>query len=414
MAERVGHVAIIGNGIAGLSAAGAVRERDSRCRITLIGEENALTYSRPMLTKAALRGFDAARFTLFDEDWYAARRIDLKLGCRVTDIDPDARILSLSDGTSFEYDRCILAVGASCLIPPIPGREKDRVFGIRDIESIMNIRGAMASARRVVIIGGGVIGMEMAWELKRAGCSLTILELAPALMGRFLDEEFSQLLKDRLRASGIDVRTGIQIETVTGDDRVEGVRLTNGEFFAAEMVIISCGIRPNTETAARAGCTVNRGIVVNERMETDVSGIFACGDCVELPGFNPGVWTAAEAQGSVAGANAVGARVSFEPAPGGVLINGFGSYIFALGDAGRNPDCDYEILNFDSAGTKDSSFFVNDEMRTFQGREKYFFSEGRLVGGLLTGDPEAPEILKPGIEQRMRKDAFLKSRRGLG
>ena len=151
-------VLIIGGGAAGLSAAAAVRARNPFCDIVILSAEDHLSYGRPMLTKAALRGFDASAFTVFDEDWYLTHRMDFRKNIAAMAIDPVSAEVTLSDGSVLSYDRCIIATGAECFIPPIPGRELKRVFGIRDLKSIRAIRSALTTARKVVVIGGGISG----------------------------------------------------------------------------------------------------------------------------------------------------------------------------------------------------------------------------------------------------------------
>jgi NAD(P)H-nitrite reductase large subunit len=413
-------VLIIGGGAAGVSAAAAVRARNPVCDIIILSAEDQLSYSRPMLTKAALRGFDASAFTVFDEVWYLKHRIEFRKGISVAAIKPDSSEALLSDGSSISYDRCIIATGADCFIPPIPGRGLKRVFGIRDLKSTQAIRSALTTARKVVVIGGGVIGLEMAWEIKRAGCELTILELAPTLMGRLLDEQSAIDLADQLRRNGVVVRTGIKIEAIyaaatagTGapDDCVAGVRLADGTDFEADMVVVSCGIAPNTNLAKAVGCAVNRGILVNNYMETNVPGIYACGDCAEQENSSAGLWQTAVSQGSVAGAVAAGERKACLPEPAGLLMHGFGTCLYALGDAGKNPDLDYEVLE---CVNPDPKMFVVNDIQRQPGTARYFFVEDQLVGGVLMGNLLSMANLKKGIAEGLGRVGFKALKEGGG
>ena len=230
----------------------------------------------------------------------------------------------------------------------------------------------MKSTEKAVVIGGGVLGLEAAWELKKAGLEVTVLEMAPSLMGRQLDESFGEQLKIIASKAGVVIRTGVNVEAIEGDGHVSGVRLKTGEVVAAGMVIVSAGIRANIELAKKMGLETKKGVVVNERMETSVSGIYACGDCAQYHDGNYGIWPEAVEQGKTAGANAAGDSLEYTPVPAALTFHGMNTALFAAGDNGRNPNLYYKTVEFRDMG--------KEQYR------KYYFLNNRMSGVILMGD----------------------------
>lgn len=210
---------ILGNGAAGLSAAKAIRERDKTGSVLMISNEPYSTYNRPMLTKSLIADLSAQQIAVEPDSWYEENRIYQMLGQEVVDIDTHQKEVILSDGTKCKYTKLIYALGSECFIPPIPGADKPQVVAIRRLADTEKIASLLPSVKDVVVIGGGVLGLEAAWELKKSGCSVTVLELAPQIMGRQLDMAASQLLMEISKDCGITIHTGVQIASIQGDPR---------------------------------------------------------------------------------------------------------------------------------------------------------------------------------------------------
>ena len=240
---------ILGNGAAGLNAAKAIRERDKTGSITMISGEEYRTYNRPMLTKSLMADLEIDQIQVEAEKWYEDNRIFQVLGRKVVSVDTKEKEVLLSDGIKLKYTKLIYALGSECFIPPIPGHEKAQVAAIRTLEDTRRISAMLPDTKQAVVIGGGVLGLEAAWELKKAGCAVTVLELAPMLMGRQLDANAGDMLKYIAECAGIQIHTGVQIAEITGEDRVTGVKLGTGEVIPAQLVIVSCGVRANTTVA---------------------------------------------------------------------------------------------------------------------------------------------------------------------
>ena len=178
---------ILGNGAAGFQAAKAIRERDLTASVLMISNEPYSAYNRPMLTKSIMAGLKADQIAIESDAWYKENNIIQILGREVTEIDTNQREIGLGDGTRLRYTKLIYAMGSECFIPPIPGADKEQVVAIRRLSDTQKIEGLLPQVKNVVVIGGGVLGLEAAWELRKAKCKVTVLEIAPPLLGRQLD-----------------------------------------------------------------------------------------------------------------------------------------------------------------------------------------------------------------------------------
>lgn len=377
---------ILGNGAAGLSAAKAIRERDKTGSVIMISNEAYPTYNRPMLTKSMVAELDAKEILVEPEAWYQENNIHLLLEKEVTGIHTDKKEITLSDGTALKYTKLIYALGSECFVPPIPGTDKPEVVAIRRMSDIEKIEAMLYRVQNVVVIGGGVLGLEAAWELKKARKQVVVLEAAPQIMGRQLDEGASQMLTDISRSNGIDIHAGVQIASIEGESSVTGVKLADGREFPAELVIVSAGVRANVGAAKNAGLDINRGIVVNADMSTSDENIFACGDCAEYEGINYAIWPQALEQGKVAGANAAGDALTYTTVSAGLSFHGMNTGLYAIGDNGKNPNLIYRTVEFKDMGRKQY--------------EKYYFLNNRLCGAILIGDTSKMAFVTEAVEQK--------------
>lgn len=377
---------ILGNGAAGLSAAKAIRERDKTGSVIMISNEAYPTYNRPMLTKSMVAELDAKEILVEPEAWYQENNIHLLLEKEVTGIHTDKKEITLSDGTALKYTKLIYALGSECFVPPIPGTDKPEVVAIRRMSDIEKIEAMLYRVQNVVVIGGGVLGLEAAWELKKSRKQVVVLEAAPQIMGRQLDEGASQMLTDISRSNGIDIHAGVQIASIEGESSVTGVKLADGREFPAELVIVSAGVRANVGAAKNAGLDINRGIVVNADMSTSDENIFACGDCAEYEGINYAIWPQALEQGKVAGANAAGDALTYTTVSAGLSFHGMNTGLYAIGDNGKNPNLIYRTVKFKDMGRKQY--------------EKYYFLNNRLCGAILIGDTSKMAFVTEAVEQK--------------
>jgi 3-phenylpropionate/trans-cinnamate dioxygenase ferredoxin reductase subunit len=271
---------IVGASLAGAKAAEALRGEGFEGRITLIGEESELPYERPPLSKEYLMG-KAERQTVFvhDSDWYRDHEVELRLGTRISSIDRGGHLVTTEPGEEIGYDRLLLTTGASPRTLPIPGADGPNVLYLRRVEDSDRLRDRLAGSRRLVVIGGGWIGLEAAAAARAAGVEVTVLEGQELPLLRVLGPECARLFADLHRRQGVDLRLGVQVEAVVREDGGPSrVRLGGGEEVTADTVLVGIGARPNTELAEAAGIEVSNGVVVDQALKTADPDILAAGD----------------------------------------------------------------------------------------------------------------------------------------
>ena len=384
---------ILGNGAAGVNAATAIRERNETCSIVMVSNENVLPYNRPMLTKSLIAKFNKDQIAIHDEAWYKKHNITNILGREVTNIDPEEKEVTFKDGIKLHYDKCIYALGSKCFIPPIVGIDREGVTAIRSISDTSKIIELLPKVKNAVVIGGGVLGLEAASELSKAKCKVTVLELSDKLMGRQLDDEGGKFLEGIIKDTGIDIKLATKINEIEGETSVTGVRINDDEVIKAQLVIIACGIRANTKIAQEAGAHINRAINVNEKMETNIQDIYACGDCAEYNGINYAIWPQAVEMGKVAGANAAGDSMKYDGVDGALTFNGMNTSLYAIGDNGKNPKIKYKTVEFKDPNKKTYT--------------KYYFANNRLCGAILIGDTsKIVKVTQDVNENRLFNDMF--------
>lgn len=379
---------ILGSGPAAVNAAEAVRKRDSTGNIIILTEEKVLPYNRPMLTKNMFIEPQEDKFAIHDQKWYDDRNIQLIMGKRVKSIDTDAKEITTEDGLTFSYDKCIYTLGAHFFIPPFRGRDAENVTGIRSIGDIEKLSSYRGPDKKAGVIGGGVTGLEAAWELRKAGFDTYVFDAAPSLMANKLDPAASGLLTDIFESEGVHIVTSADTEACEDGK----IKLKDGREFDADLVIVSCGVRANKAIAEEAGVKTDRAVIVNERMETSASGLYAAGDCAEFEGVNYALWPEASRQGEVAGANAAGdVSVTFKGEAYGMTMDVANTMLYSIGIAsGDRPE-----------KTKE---FLDKEKKTLK---KYFFIGDKLCGATLIGDiTDMSEVNEMVAEGRSYSEMF--------
>ena len=294
---------IIGGGIAACEAAAAARKADGTAKITMLSAESVPPYRRPALSAMFGELPPDRRFYIKMPEFYAENRIDLVLDAEAVEIDRKAGTVTVADNRKFDYDRLVIATGGRARLPQLPGVGDSRVMTLRSYRDLLEIRRRLdAGAKNVVVIGGGVLGLELADSLIARGCRVTVLEAAPMLMAGRLDSEAAgQLLAKLSAVPGLEISVASPAEAILP----EGVS-ARGRIHPADLVLFSAGMIPNCEIAAAAGVACGRGITVDDTMRSSDPEIFAAGDAAELDGRIFGLFLPARSMGSVAGANAVG------------------------------------------------------------------------------------------------------------
>ncbi|HEX4807870.1 MAG TPA: nitrite reductase large subunit NirB, partial [Bryobacteraceae bacterium] len=275
---------VIGNGMAGIACVEHILKQHPEFEITVFGDEPHPNYNRILLSMVLAGEKSADEIVLNDIEWYRSNGIHTRLGVRIARIDRAARTVIDDEGGATPYDKLILALGSSPFVPPIPGVDKENVHVFRTLD---DTRALLAKARKglkTVVIGGGLLGLEAARGLQVRGCDVTVIHLMDSLMERQLDATGGEFLKRRIESLGIQVLLRRQTAALLGNGHVDGLRFATGEELEADLVVIAVGIKPNTALAREAGLQVNRGIVVDDFMQTSDPCVFAVGECTEHRG----------------------------------------------------------------------------------------------------------------------------------
>ena len=226
-------------------------------------------------------------------------------------------------------------------------------------------------AQNAVVIGGGVLGLEAAWELRKAKLNVTVLEGAPVLMAGKVDPETVRILTDVAKQKGIEIKVGVKIDEISGAEHVDGV-VADGEKIAADLVLVSTGVRANIGIAKDAGLVTDRAVIVDKNMASSVEGIYAAGDCAQFDGANITIWPVASEMGRIAGANAAGEALVYEPDVNGMSFHGMGTSLFSIGDIGTKEGVSYKTVE------------IKDDKK--QTLEKIWFRNNIISGAVLVGD----------------------------
>jgi NADPH-dependent 2,4-dienoyl-CoA reductase/sulfur reductase-like enzyme len=314
---------IVGAGHAGGRAALTLRAEGYRGRLILIGDESHPPYERPPLSKGLLQGtVELAGCSLCDHAQLAELEIEHLAGNPVKNLDPQQHRLQLADGSWLQYARLLLATGGRARRLPSVPEHLANVLYLRTHDEALALRASLQSGTRLVIIGGGFIGLEVAATARALGCTVTLLEAGPRLAGRVLPERLSSVLLELHRSQGVDVRLNVAIETVQGTTRAEAVQLVDGQLLPCDLIVVGIGMQPNTELAVAAGLEVGQGIRVDAQLRTSAPDIFAAGDVCEFRLYPQGVfqrqetWRNAETQGRHAALNLLGGELHYEVIPG--------------------------------------------------------------------------------------------------
>lgn len=384
---------ILGGGTAALNAAKAIRLRNELAEITMISEEAELPYDRPQLTKRLFGAISNGAIASEGSQWYEENKINLLLNSKVERIDTEQKQILLADGSVYPYDKCIYALGAHSFVPPFKGKDLPEVVSIRSIADAEQVNRLAERAKTAVVIGGGVLGLEAAWELHKIGLQVTVLEAAPVLMAGKIDQETAKMLIDIGAKKGISIRTGVQIAEISGTDHVDGVLLADGTKAPADLVIVSTGVRANIELAEAAGVKTDRAVIVDAQMQTSVQDIYAAGDCAAFAGKNIALWPVAAEMGRIAGANAAGEALTYIPEDGGLNFHGMDTALFAIGDVGADADKHYKVVE------------IRDDYK--QTLERVYFYHDMLCGAVLLGDTSRMMKLSEAVkEKKTFQDVF--------
>jgi nitrite reductase (NADH) large subunit len=362
---------IVGNGMAAARLVDELAKSAlGRYAIAVIGEEPRLAYNRVLLS-SVLAGETASHdIELKPAAWWRDRGVTLKYGCRATEIDVGRRELKLDGEESIGFSRLVLATGSVPLRLNVPGSELAGVHTFRDSRDVDLLVTLAGRKRPVVVIGGGLLGLEAAYGLAKSGAPVTLLHLMDRLMERQLDAPAATVLKTLVERKGIGIVLNADTARIHGERRVEGVELADGRRIEAEAVVFAAGIRPNVALARDAGLAVNRGVVVDDALQTSAADIFALGECAEHRGICYGLVEPAYEQARVLALHLAGREVAYQGSVVATNLKVSGVSVFSAGDF---------------LGAEGSESIVLSDARRGTSR-KLVIAEGRLTGAVLIGD----------------------------
>ncbi|QIE43723.1 FAD-dependent oxidoreductase (plasmid) [Rhodobacteraceae bacterium SC52] len=358
------HIAVIGAGQAGSSLCAKLRDLGFDGTITLIGEEPALPYQRPPLSKKYMLGDMALeRMFLRPDAFYADRDIALRLGTRATALDTDAKQITLSDGSSLNFDMLALTTGAPPLrLPSAIGGDLPGVYTMRTLADADALAGECTPGRHMLVIGGGYIGLEAAAVAASRGLAVTLVEQAPRILARVAAPETATWFRNLHASHGVTIIEGTGVASLTNEDgHVSGAVLADGRKIAADFVVVGIGIRPGTDLAQDAGLAIDNGIAVDALGQTSASGVFAAGDCASFP-YKGGRLRLESVPNAIEHAEATAAAMLGGTDPY-VAKPWFWSdqYDVKLQIAGLNTGYDNVVVR-DDAGARSHWYFGNDQL----------------------------------------------------
>jgi nitrite reductase (NADH) large subunit len=362
---------IVGNGMAAARLVDELAKKAlGRYAIAVIGEEPRLAYNRVLLS-SVLAGETASHdIELRPASWWRDRGVTLKYGCVATEIDVGRRELKIAGEQSVAFSKLVLATGSAPLRLNVPGAGLAGVHTFRDSRDVDLLLTLAAQNKRVVVVGGGLLGLEAAYGLAKAGVPVTLIHLMDRLMERQLDAPAAELLKTLVERKGIKVLLNANTARLLGETSVEGVELTDGRKIDADAVIFATGIRPNVALAKDGGISVNRGIVIDDHLKTSTADIFALGECAEHRGICYGLVEPAYEQARVLAQHLAGGTACYSGSVVATNLKVSGVAVFSAGDFIAADGAETIVLNDARHGTY----------------KKLVVANGRLTGAVLVGD----------------------------
>jgi nitrite reductase (NADH) large subunit len=362
---------IVGNGMAAARLVDELAKAAlGRYAIAVIGDEPRLAYNRVLLS-SVLAGETASHdIELRPASWWRDRGVTLKYGCVATEIDVGRREIKIANEESIGFSRLVLATGSTPLRLNVPGADLAGVHTFRDGRDVDLLLTLAAQRKRVVVVGGGLLGLEAAYGLAKAGASVTLLHLMDRLMERQLDAPAAELLKSLVERKGIKILLNANTARIHGEARIEGIELTDGRRIDADAVIFAAGIRPNIALAKEAGIPVGRGIVVDDHLQTGAPDIFAIGECAEHRGICYGLVEPAYEQARVLARHLAGHAAAYRGSTVATNLKVSGVSVFSAGDFTGAEGSEAIVLNDVRRGTY----------------KKLVIADGRLIGAVLVGD----------------------------
>ncbi|MES2752683.1 MAG: FAD-dependent oxidoreductase [Pseudomonadota bacterium] len=364
---------VIGNGMAAARFAEEMAKRAlGRYAIAVIGDEPRLAYNRVLLSSVLAGETTSQEIELKSAAWWRDRGVTVTYGCAATAIDLAQRTVQLADGASVGFSKLVIATGSTPLRLTVPGADLPGVHTFRDSRDVDRLLKLADAKTRVVVVGGGLLGLEAAYGLAKAGAKVTLIHLMDSLMERQLDAPAAALLKQLVEQKGIEILLGANTKQVLGSEHVQGIELADGRTIAAEAVIFAAGIRPNVALAKAAGVPVNRGIVVDDQLRTGSADVYALGECAEHGGTCYGLVEPAYEQARVLADHLADGSSGYSGSVMATNLKVSGVSVFSAGDFQGAADTELLLFNDARRGTY----------------KKLVVKDGVLAGAVLVGDTQ--------------------------
>jgi nitrite reductase (NADH) large subunit len=362
---------IIGNGMATVRLIEEIsRHALGRYAIAVIGEEPRLAYNRVLLSAVLAGEVSHGEIELKSARWWRDHGVTLICGHSATAVDTDVRRVRLANGATLPFSKLVLATGSRALRLNVPGMNLPGVLTFRDLTDVAAIETAAQTYKTAIVIGGGLLGLEAAYGLAKAGLSVSVVHLMDRLMERQLDARASAMLQAAVEARGIAVHLNAETTAIEGKERVRALALKDGSKIGADLVVVAAGIQPNVGLARTASLEVNRGIVVDDRLQTSKAGIYAIGECAEHNGICYGLVEPAYEQARVLAAHLANDEARYRGSVPATNLKVSGVNVFSAGDFLGAPGTEQIVLSDPGIGTY----------------KKLVVAGGRLVGAVLFGD----------------------------
>ena len=384
---------IIGNSVAAIGAIRGIRKVDVEGHITVLSRENHTAYGRPLISYLLGGTVTEKRMPYLPADFYEKHKVNLLLGAEVVAVESKASKVKLASGETIPYDKLLIATGGDPFVPPIEGMSgKEKVFTFTTWDDAAKLKGIADDINRVVVIGGGLIGLKAAEGLNQIDKQVTIVELADRILSAAFDRTAGRIVAKKMKANGIEVMTEDTVVRIDGEgSEITGVTLRSGDFIPCDTVIVAIGVRPAASFLKGSGIEVNRGVVVSDAMETSVPGVFSAGDVAEARDFFTGnknpmpIWPDAYIQGDVAGITMAGGAIGYQ---GGLAMNSIELFKVPTISMGiTNPEAGdrYEVL-------------------TYRDTENYQYRKMVLENGVLVGAVMVSNVDRAGIFAGLIRD----------
>ena len=381
---------IIGNGIAALAAAKEIRKNDEEGSIIMVTNESSHTYYRVKLTEYISKDFEDDDLLVSKKEWYDEKNVKVMLSKIVEKIDVENQTIRLDDSEEIKYEKLLIATGSRPFIPPINGKFKEGVFALRSLKDLHYIKDYLKNCDDVSVIGGGLLGLEAAWSLKQLGKDVSIVEFAPYLLPRQLDKDIANKLEQKLSELGFKIFLDSQAQEITGEGKAKGIKLNGERMIKTDAILVSSGIRPNLDLVRETEVKHDKGIIVNNKMETNIDNIYAAGDVVEVDGMVLGLWTSGNEQGKTAGGNMTGGNLEYNIPK-----------LFATLKIG-----DIELFSVGVINDFDKVYEYKEEEKGIH--NKIFVKEGKMVGAILFGDLKEMVKIKNAVISKADVNEYIK------